>query len=347
VLEELAKEQTSVVFLKIDAESLSTISEQYSVTSIPTTIVLRDGRAADVLEGARAPELVALVARHVKAAAAAAPTTPATGLAKVQSSGSSPTTESKEQLFARLAKLIASSPVMAFIKGTPSQPKCGFTRQLLELLNKVNVRYSTFDILTDENVRSGLKEYSKWPTYPQLYVNNKLIGGLDVVKELQEEGQLVSTFPPDCIQGATGATGTTANASADLTSRLRALISRHRIMLFMKGTPAAPQCGFSSRAVALIRTGLGLSATDPITGKFDTFDILTDAAVRQGLKDYSKWPTYPQLYVDGKLIGGVDIMVDLNDEGELATLLGGSATRTGSSTTASMATSTPTATAPN
>lgn len=83
---------------------------------------------------------------------------------------------------------------MAFIKGTKTEPQCGFTRTLLEILNKTKVPYNTFDILSSPDVRQGLKEYSNWPTYPQLYVNGKLIGGLDIVKELEEEEELLSAL---------------------------------------------------------------------------------------------------------------------------------------------------------
>uniref|UniRef100_A0A8C4EST9 Glutaredoxin domain-containing protein n=1 Tax=Dicentrarchus labrax TaxID=13489 RepID=A0A8C4EST9_DICLA len=85
-------------------------------------------------------------------------------------------------------------PVMLFMKGNKEAARCGFSRQTLELLNGAGVDYDTFDILQDEEVRTGLKTYSNWPTYPQLYVKGELIGGLDILKELKESGDLVSKF---------------------------------------------------------------------------------------------------------------------------------------------------------
>jgi Grx4 family monothiol glutaredoxin len=85
-------------------------------------------------------------------------------------------------------------------------------------------------------------------------------------------------------------------------------------MLFMKGSPDAPQCGFSARIVKLIEKWRGRS-------EYGTFDILTDSEVREGLKQFSKWPTYPQLYVKGKLIGGIDICQEMDEEGELEDIL--------------------------
>jgi Grx4 family monothiol glutaredoxin len=75
---------------------------------------------------------------------------------------------------------------MLFMKGSPEAAKCGFSRTIVDLLHQQQVQYGFFDILTDEEVRQGLKEYSKWPTYPQLYAQGKLIGGLDIIKELIE-----------------------------------------------------------------------------------------------------------------------------------------------------------------
>jgi Grx4 family monothiol glutaredoxin len=90
-----------------------------------------------------------------------------------------------EALKYRLKKLINASPVMLFMKGCPTEPKCGFSRQIIALLNEEKIQYGTFDILNDNEVRQGLKTFSNWPTYPQLYVNGTLIGGLDILKEMK------------------------------------------------------------------------------------------------------------------------------------------------------------------
>ena len=84
----------------------------------------------------------------------------------------------------RLRSLINKAAVMLFMKGSPDSPKCGFSRAIVDILRVNNIPFSSFDILTDEEVRAGLKTYSDWPTYPQLYVNGALIGGIDIVKEL-------------------------------------------------------------------------------------------------------------------------------------------------------------------
>lgn len=94
----------------------------------------------------------------------------------------------------RLKGLINKSDVMLFMKGDPDTPRCGFSKQTTSILADTGVKYDTFDILSDEEVRQGLKKYSNWPTYPQLYVKGELIGGLDIIKELKESGELESVL---------------------------------------------------------------------------------------------------------------------------------------------------------
>ena len=79
---------------------------------------------------------------------------------------------------------------MLFMKGIPSSPKCGFSRQIVDILDSYSVSYDAFNILEDDEVRQGLKVYSDWPTYPQLYVEGDLVGGLDIVEEMVESGDL-------------------------------------------------------------------------------------------------------------------------------------------------------------
>lgn len=92
-------------------------------------------------------------------------------------------TSGEDSLHERLTQLTNAAPVMLFIKGTPSAPQCGFSRQLVSLLRENSVRYGFFNILADEEVRQGLKEFADWPTFPQLWMGGELMGGLDIVKE--------------------------------------------------------------------------------------------------------------------------------------------------------------------
>lgn len=98
----------------------------------------------------------------------------------------------------------------------------------------------------------------------------------------------------------------------DANARIDAVVKNNKVVLFMKGTPLFPQCGFSSRAIAIL---------ERLGAEFESVDVLQDQAVRQGIKSYSDWPTIPQLYVDGEFVGGSDIMMEMYESGELADLL--------------------------
>lgn len=103
-----------------------------------------------------------------------------------------------------------------------------------------------------------------------------------------------------------------ADKDKDLKGQIENLLNSSKVVLFMKGNADMPQCGFSANSVAILRN-LGVS--------FKTFNILNDAEIRQGLKEYSNWPTYPQLYVKGQLIGGNDIITEMFKNGELQEFL--------------------------
>uniref|UniRef100_A0A8C5QLF3 Glutaredoxin 3 n=1 Tax=Leptobrachium leishanense TaxID=445787 RepID=A0A8C5QLF3_9ANUR len=282
VMEELSKDQPQVTFVRLEAEAVPEVSEKYEITSVPTFLFFKNSQKVDRLDGAHAPELTKRVQRH--AASSSFPVAPE----------STP----KEDLTSRLKKLISAAPCMLFMKGSALEPRCGFSKQIVAILNNHKVQFSTFDILSDEDVRQGLKTFSNWPTYPQFYVNGELIGGLDIVKELESSGELDKTCPK--VQ--------------TLEDRLTSLINKAPVMLFMKGSKQMAKCGFSRQILELMNnTGVG----------FETFDILEDEEVRQGLKTFSNWPTYPQVYVKGELIGGLDIIKELKESDELTSVLKG------------------------
>jgi len=297
VLRALAASTDSVRFGRVQAEEVPALTEKYKVTVVPTFVLLdATGKVVQRIEGG---EDVSQVTQATTKLAQASDTSDA---AEVSSEPAALTPE--ERLSNRLERLVRSSEVMLFMKGTPTAPRCGFSRQAVEMLQEEDIAFGSFDILSDEEVRQGLKKYSDWPTYPQLYVNGDLIGGLDIVKEMKEEGPLTEQL------------GITASSSkpASLEERLAQLVNRSPIMLFMKGLPSAPRCGFSRQIVEIL---------DNEKVAYDAFDILQDEEVRQGLKKFSDWPTYPQLYVDGDLVGGLDIVKELKEEGGLQEVLKG------------------------
>jgi monothiol glutaredoxin len=99
---------------------------------------------------------------------------------------------------------------------------------------------------------------------------------------------------------------------SDARSRIDEIVKNNPVVLFMKGTPLFPQCGFSSRAVTIL---------GHLDVRFESVDVLQDAEIRQGIKEYSDWPTIPQLYVKGEFVGGSDIMLEMFESGELQQLV--------------------------
>ena len=95
-----------------------------------------------------------------------------------------------EQLKERIEKDIKNNKVMLYMKGTPDEPQCGFSAQVISVLKTYDVPFKTFNILDDEDIRRGIKEYSDWPTVPQLYVNGEFIGGCDILMEMHNDGEL-------------------------------------------------------------------------------------------------------------------------------------------------------------
>lgn len=361
-------------FIRVPAEALPAVAAEYRVASVPTFIFEHAGRAVARVEGAN-PALLAEKVAWFRAASTA-------DLEK-----------------AAIVEVTKESEVMLFMKGKPDSPACGFSRQIVDVLRRSGVVFGSCDILKDAEVREGLKLLHNWPTYPQLYARGRLVGGLDVVRELADGGQLIAELARDegeALPGASTNTGSTvtpvssirpissvgqengavesssvprpdgvevnginpassssaadasaqalasssatasasASASASaaaaasvpapasssapetpeaLNARLNELVKRSRVMLFMKGNRRVPRCGFSKRIVALLQEQ---------DVSFDTFDILEDSAVRQGLKDLFKWPTFPQLYADGSLVGGLDIVQGLVEDGSLMEELG-------------------------
>ena len=211
----------TISFLNLNAEDLADISESYDVTAVPFLVLQRDGKTLESISGCDAARVRAAIEKHVAAGQSGgnkaqlpprlelgksafengsippeeakrdlsgyapekgdAKTAPEhTGQAHLDSAEPAPPTDTDE-LNKRLAELVKAAPVMLFMKGTPSAPQCGFSRQLVGLLRERGVRYGFFNILADEDVRQGLKVWADWPTFPQLWVGGELVGGLDIV----------------------------------------------------------------------------------------------------------------------------------------------------------------------
>lgn len=98
--------------------------------------------------------------------------------------------DKSKELKSQIETLLSSSKVVLFMKGNADMPMCGFSANSVAILKQLGVGFNTFNILNDQEIRQGLKEFSNWPTYPQLYVNGKLLGGNDIITEMFQSGEL-------------------------------------------------------------------------------------------------------------------------------------------------------------
>jgi Grx4 family monothiol glutaredoxin len=219
-----------ISFLALNAEDVPEVSEQYDVTAVPYIVLQKDGKTLDTVSGSDAAKVRAAVEKHAGAGSGGSSLPPAQSVTRPQQtngtaasdgksmagyapSASDPKTApdysggelregeqqtNKDELHKRLGELVKAAPVMLFMKGTPSAPQCGFSRQTVSVLREKGVRYGFFNILADDEVRQGLKEYADWPTFPQLWVDGELVGGLDIVSAfevelgIREDGMLTS-----------------------------------------------------------------------------------------------------------------------------------------------------------
>lgn len=209
VLETLASsypvtEPLSTSWVALDAEEVADVSDSFDVTAVPFLVLRRNDQVLETVSGSDATKVRAAIEKHANNMGSNGGASKANGTAAKDLSNYAPTAkdpstapefsspglkndtadkEDKETLHNRLSSLVKAAPVMLFMKGTPSAPQCGFSRQLVALLRENSVKYGFFNILADDEVRQGLKEFADWPTFPQLWVDGDLIGGLDIVSD--------------------------------------------------------------------------------------------------------------------------------------------------------------------
>ncbi|CAL9766797.1 unnamed protein product [Musa acuminata subsp. burmannicoides] len=347
VFAHLATDFPQALFLRVEAEEQPEISEAYAVAAVPYFVFFKDGKSVDKLEGANPSILANRVAKVAGSTSLVESASPASlgiaagptvleavkDMAKENNSSKNENANSDlSGLTTRLWQLVNSHPVFLFMKGSPEQPRCGFSRKVVEILKDEGVEFGSFDILTDNEVREGMKKFSNWPTFPQLFCKGELLGGGDIAVAMHESGELKDVFRDHGVPMNSKETKVAESAkdvsetsipekggisdstglNVELASRLRTLVNSSPVIIFMKGRPEEPKCGFSHKVIEILQQ-------EKVA--FESFDILSDDEVRQGLKIFSNWSSYPQLYIGGELIGGSDIVMEMLKSGELKKIL--------------------------
>lgn len=194
-----------IVYCKVEAEDQADIAESFDVESVPAFVILRGHTLLARVSGADAEALTSAIATHTRPSNSSAPKS-STSLPP-QKAPVAPAVETPEELEKRMRGLMAQSKIVLFMKGSPDHPQCGFSRRTVALLRDHKYEFTHFDILSDDSVRAGmsvvhdlikqqliqfilgLKKLNNWPTFPQVIVGGELVGGLDIVTEMMENGE--------------------------------------------------------------------------------------------------------------------------------------------------------------
>ena len=183
-------------------------------------------------------------------------------------------------------KVASENKIVLLLNGTPSAPKDEASKSMVMQIQSMNQPFMYLDV-------EGQPEYlTAFPktNIPYLILEGKPACGVDGIEQL-------------------GLSNQSPENKKTVTERIEELLKSNEAILFMKGSPSSPECGFSGKIVNILKQYDGF--------KYTHFNIFEDNEIREGLKKYSNWPTYPQLYVSGKLVGGIDVVQELHDENEL------------------------------
>jgi len=186
VVLELARKYPQVLALQVEAETQADIAESFEIESVPSFIVLRGHTLLERIVGADAAALTDAIAKHTRPP----PSVKALSSTDLTPAKAPTAEETQEQLHQRLTAIMNKDKVVLFMKGDPDAPRCGFSRRIVGVLRDQGIAFSHFDILSDDSVRTGLKVLNNWPTFPQLIINGEFVGGLDIVNEMVENGEL-------------------------------------------------------------------------------------------------------------------------------------------------------------
>lgn len=190
-------------------------------------------------------------------------------------------TEKNEQ-FAKIKAILDSFPVICFIKGTPQDPYCKFSRKFIEIINKCQIRYKAIDIFKDEKLRCYLRLYANWKTFPQLYINGKIIGGVDKLRELVDKGEFIGMVPNEVKIDS-------------IVEKVKQIVNKKPMVIFVEGD--------NHQNIINIAKEHKLN--------YDVFDIKKDMMLENILrKDYGVI-SFPSVFIGGKYIESGDVISNL------------------------------------
>jgi len=188
-----------VLSIEPDLETLDDVAETFCVQVVPTIVLLRGHTLLTRIEGANEEALKAALDKHTRKESEVLTKTdeppqapPQEIIVKHHHTTQSVKKETEEELIARIKELMVQTEVVLFMKGTPESPRCGFSRKTADILTAEGVKFTYFDILTDDAVRQGMKKLNDWPTFPQIIIDGDLFGDLGVLKQSIADAEFYS-----------------------------------------------------------------------------------------------------------------------------------------------------------
>ena len=192
----------------------------------------------------------------------------------------------QKEAFQDIEDKLSSASIVIFIRGTQIVPMCRASRQMVESLDNLEIKYKSYDILENAKTKEWLKFYANWPGYPQLYIYGKFIGGTEIMQRLIEQDDFMSMIPSECIR---------TNAIERITTSLASGV----VILFIKGTKLRPFDGYQRAALEIL---------DESNVRYKCFNVLNDPDLREILKEISRFASYPQLFIEKKFVGGLNFL---------------------------------------
>ena len=260
---EMAKVFPLVKFAWANADTAAELVDKLDVQQVPTLALFHPHKAAPETIENPSPESLSEIVEHQ------------------QEFYAKWFEEERKKAYREIEDLVTQQPqFFMFIKGTPEQPKCKFTRKLLELFAPHGYRYKSFDILKDERIRQWLKFYSSWPTFPQVFLAGKFVGGVDIVSELVEAGEFDAMVPQPAKR----------LAPAD---EFKELLAQHKVLAILEGSADSQSTPASQKLAGLLKA---CSVT------YTALDVLHRSDLLKALLG-SQLPSVPCLFVEGQLLG--------------------------------------------
>jgi monothiol glutaredoxin len=205
----------------------------------------------------------------------------------------------KIKYFSKISRIVKYAPMIIFIKGNQECPKDEDSRNIWEYMNDLKVKFTTFDVLSNIKIKQWLKFFTHWSTFPQVFVNGKFIGGSNILQKVISKDELLELLPSECVK----------------TSAIEIIMqewSRNFITVFMKGTPESPKDEYQK---------ILIDALSEHNFKFGYVNVVNNPDLREQVKEYTNWTSYPQIFLDKKFYSGLSDFLDLLESGKVLSII--------------------------